>query len=164
VDLEHWAAFQRSFRKVAEIVQEVADGGRGPSPETVTFLSGDVHFSYVSEVQRSSGSRIIQAVCSPVRNPLPRFLRYFTAFMSYGVAAPVGALVAKGAKVPKPPFSWKGLKRPWFDNNLASLEDYGDGLRIRWETGVVDDGDHLHPRLKEVAAMTIPARNSLATQ
>ncbi|MET1154503.1 alkaline phosphatase D family protein [Arthrobacter sp.] len=158
VDLEHWAAFQDSFRKVAGIVQEVADGGRGQAPETVTFLSGDVHFSYVSEVQRSSGSRIVQAVCSPVRNPLPRSLRYFTAFMSYGVAAPVGALVARGAKVPKPPFDWKGLKRPWFDNNLASLEDSGDGLRIRWETGVVDDGDHLHPRLQEVATVTIAPR------
>ncbi|UNK45162.1 alkaline phosphatase D family protein [Arthrobacter sulfonylureivorans] len=161
VDLEHWAAFQQSFRKVAGIVEEVADGGRGPAPETVTFLSGDVHFSYVSEVQRSSGSRIVQAVCSPVRNPLPRFLRYFTAVMSYGVAAPVGALVARGAKVPKPPFDWKGLKRPWFDNNLASLEDSGDGLRIRWETGVVDDGDHLHPRLKEVAALTIAPRSTV---
>ncbi|TJY72542.1 alkaline phosphatase family protein [Arthrobacter sp. CAU 1506] len=158
VDLEHWAAFQHSFRKVAEMVQEVADGERGPAPETVTFLSGDVHFSYVSEVQRSSGSRIVQAVCSPVRNPLPRVLRYFTAVMSYGVAAPVGALVAKGAKVPKPPFDWKGLKRPWFDNNLASLQVSDDGLRIRWETGVVDDGDHLHPRLQEVAAMTIAPR------
>jgi hypothetical protein len=162
VDLEHWAAFQDSFRKVAAMVQEVADGGRGPAPETVTFLSGDVHFSYVSEVQRASGSRIVQAVCSPVRNPLPRFLRYFTALMSYGVAAPVGALVARGAKVPNPPFDWKGLKRPWFDNNLASLEDSGDGLRIRWETGVVDDGDHLHPRLQEVAAMTIAPRGSPA--
>ncbi|MFT4469330.1 alkaline phosphatase D family protein [Arthrobacter sulfonylureivorans] len=158
VDLEHWAAFQHSFRKVAEMVQEVADGERGPAPETVTFLSGDVHFSYVSEVQRSSGSRIVQAVCSPVRNPLPRLLRYFTAVMSYGVAAPVGALVAKGAKVPKPPFDWKGLKRPWFDNNLASLQVSDDGLSIRWETGVVDDGDHLHPRLQEVAAMTIAPR------
>ncbi len=162
VDLEHWAAFQHSFRKVAAMVQEVADGGRGPAPETVTFLSGDVHFSYVSEVQRSAGSRIVQAVCSPVRNPLPRVLRYFTAFMSYGVAAPVGALVARGAKVPKPPFDWKGLKRPWFDNNLASLEVSGDGLRIRWETGVVDDGDHQHPRLEEVAAVTITPRGTPA--
>ncbi len=65
VDLEHWGAFQNSFRKVAGMVSEVADGKRGPAPEIIAFLSGDVHFSYVSEVERSSGSRIVQAVCSP---------------------------------------------------------------------------------------------------
>ncbi|WP_343212951.1 alkaline phosphatase D family protein [Arthrobacter sp. H5] len=38
VDLEHWAAFQKSFRAVADMATEVADGKRGPAPETVTFL------------------------------------------------------------------------------------------------------------------------------
>ena len=49
VDLEHWAAFQESFAQVSEMVLEVARGERGRAPETVTFLSGDVHHSYVSE-------------------------------------------------------------------------------------------------------------------
>ena len=52
VDLEHWAAFQNSFQAVAGIATELADGDRGPSPLTVTFLSGDVHFSYLAEVER----------------------------------------------------------------------------------------------------------------
>ncbi|MBG6181315.1 alkaline phosphatase D family protein [Arthrobacter sp. CAN_A1] len=158
VDLEHWGAFQRSFRAVAGMAVEVADGKRGPAPETVTFLSGDVHFSYVSEVERSSGSRIIQAVCSPIRNPLPRAMRFLTAILSYGVASPVGALVARSAKVPDPPFRWSGVKGPWFDNNLAGLQDGPDGLRFWWERGVVDDGDHLSPRLEEVATVTVSPR------
>lgn len=168
-DLEHWAAFQNSFRKVADMVSEVADGKRGEAPAIIAFLSGDVHFSYVSEVERSSGSRIMQAVCSPIRNPLPRLTRFFTAIMSYGLAAPVGALVARSARVADPPFRWAGVKGPWFDNNLAHLEVTSDeGLRLWWLTGVVDDGDQLHPRLKEVAALTVvprraehPARESL---
>ena len=158
VDMEHWAAFQKSFRAVATMVTEVADGKRGPAPQTITFLSGDVHFSYVSEVERSSGSRIVQAVCSPIRNPLPRVMRFATATLSYGVASPVGALVARTAKVPSPPFTWKGIKGPWFDNNLAGLEDTADGLKLWWETGEVENGDHLHPRLKEVAAVTVSPR------
>ncbi|MEJ1194909.1 alkaline phosphatase D family protein [Pseudarthrobacter sp. CCNWLW207] len=160
VDLEHWAAFQKSFREVAAMAAEVADGERGASPDTVTFLSGDVHFSYVAEVERSSGSRIMQAVCSPIRNPLPRLMRYFGAIMAYGLAAPVGALVARSARVPEPPFRWKRVKGPWFNNNLASLEVAPDGLKLWWQTGVVEEGDELHPRLETVAALTVAPRSS----
>jgi hypothetical protein len=159
-DLEHWGAFQNSFRKVAAIVSEVADGKRGPAPATIAFLSGDVHFSYVSEVERSSGSRIVQAVCSPIRNPLTRLKRTFVAITSYALAAPVGALVARSAKVPDPPFRWAGIEGPWFDNNLACLEARPEALRFWWQTGVVDGGDQLNPRLKEVASLTVNPRRS----
>jgi hypothetical protein len=159
-DLEHWGAFQDSFRKVAAIVSEVADGKRGPAPATIAFLSGDVHFSYVSEVERSSGSRIVQAVCSPIRNPLTRLKRTFVAITSYGLAAPVGALVARSAKVPDPPFRWAGIKGPWFDNNLAHLEVTPGGLKLVWRKGVVDGGDTLRPRLEEVASLTVVPRRA----
>lgn len=160
VDLEHWGAFQKSFQQVAAMATEVADGKRGPSPETVTFLSGDVHFSYVAEVERSSGSRIMQAVCSPIRNPLPRLMRYFGAVMAYGLAAPLGALVARSARVPDPPFRWTRVEGPWFNNNLASLEVAPDGMKLWWQTGVVDEADNLHPRLETVASLTVAPRSS----
>jgi hypothetical protein len=159
-DLEHWGAFQNSFQQLSAMVTEVADGKRGTSPETVTFVSGDVHFSYVSEVSRTSGSRVIQAVCSPIRNPLPRLLRSFGAVMSYGFAAPVGAAVARSARVPDPPFTWSGIKGPWFDNNLATLEVVPGGLKLRWEKGVVHGGDHLHPKLEGVAELIVTSRTA----
>lgn len=158
LDLEHWGAFQQSFQAVAVMAAEVADGKRGPSPDTVTFLSGDVHFSYVSEVDRSSGSRIVQAVCSPIRNPLTRLMRFVTAILSYGLAEPVGALVARSAKVPDPPFRWSGVKGPWFDNNLACLEVTPQGLQLWWQRGVEKRGDPLQPGLERVASVTIAAR------
>ena len=158
VDLEHWAAFQNSFQAVARIATEVADGERGPAPQTVTFLSGDVHYSFLAEVERESGGRILQAVCSPVRNPLPRLLRWFAVVMSYGVATPIGAVAARSVHVPDPPFRWHTVKGPWFDNNLALLEDGPDGLTMTWHTGVVDRGDEAHPRLEDVASVTVPAR------
>ena len=83
--------------------------------ETVTFLSGDVHHSYVSEVDRphwAGSSRIIQAVCSPIRNPLPRKMRFATAVLAYAVAGPMGKLVARSAKVPDAPFRWQQHRRP----------------------------------------------------
>ena len=158
LDLEHWAAFQKSFQRVAAMAAEVADGKRGSAPETVMFLSGDVHFSYVSEVRRATGSRIIQAVCSPIRNPLPRLMRYVTGLSSYGLSASLGALAARSAKVPDPPYKWSGIKGPWFDNNLACLEVTPEGMDLWWQKGVVEGGDQLHPQLERVASLTIAAR------
>ena len=158
VDLEHWGAFQRSFREVARMVTEVADGQRGAAPDTVTFLSGDVHYSTVSEVERTSGSRIVQAVCSPIRNPLPRAMRSFSAVLAYGIATRLSARLARSAGVASPPFRWAGIKGPWFDNCLASLDDPPAGLTIRWEKGVVHAGDHRHPLVENVATVVLEPR------
>ena len=50
VDLEHWGAFSSGFVEVFELVMSVARGERGRPPATITFLSGDVHHSYVADV------------------------------------------------------------------------------------------------------------------
>ncbi len=166
-DLEHWAAFQDAFQKVLGMTLEVARGERGAAPGTVTFLSGDVHHSYVAEVnpkdpaeERRTTSRIIQAVCSPIRNPMPRKQRFLVALMAYAIAGPIGHLAARSAKVPNLPVDWTMVKGPWFDNNLATLEVRGRGLHIWWATGVVDDDQHERPRLVEVASVDFEPRRA----
>ncbi|QIK76490.1 alkaline phosphatase D family protein [Nocardioides piscis] len=160
VDLEHWAAFQDSFQRVADMAIEVSQGRRGRAPVSVTFLSGDVHHSYVSEARlarresrrgRALQGRLIQAVCSPIRNPLPRSMRFATAVLSYGVAGPLGRLASRSAKVATSPITWKYAKGPWFDNNLAFLELSPSTLRMWWVSGKVVDGDHASPVLTKVA-------------
>jgi hypothetical protein len=158
VDLEHWAAWQNSFQSLARIVTDIADGRRGTAPETLMFLSGDVHFSYIAEIERTRGGRVVQAVCSPVRNPLPIAMRWFSVVMSYGLARPVGAVVARSAKVPDPPFSWSTLKGPWFDNNLSLLQDTAEGLELTWHKGVVENGEERHPRIDEVSRIVVGPR------
>jgi hypothetical protein len=164
LDLEHWAAFQEAFQKVSAMTLEVARGERGQPPRTITYLSGDVHHSYVSEARPTPEeyqergpirSRIIQATCSPIRNPMPRRLRFLVAVLAYGVAGPIGHVVAKSAKVPEAPLTWKPLQGPWFDNNLATLEVTGSGLRMWWATGMVDGGQHDRPRLARVSEVDV---------
>ena len=122
VDLEHWAAFQEAFQDVAQMVVEVADGKRGKAPQTVTFLSGDVHHSYLAEVERphwAGSSRIMQAVCSPIRNPLPRKMRFVTAALAYAIAGPMGKLVAHSAKVANAPFSWHNIAETYVTERVG---------------------------------------------
>jgi hypothetical protein len=159
VDLEHWGAFQTSFQQVAHQAMEVAAGKRGRAPSTVTFLSGDVHHSYVSEARPTRGgpalrSTVLQAVCSPIRNPLSRNMRFATAVLSYGIAGPMGRLASKSARVPDAPLRWTYAEGPWFDNNLAFLRLAGPSLRMWWVTGEVVD-DHDRPRLAKVESYAL---------
>ena len=137
-DLEHWGAFQQTFQRLARLSADVAAGRRGPAPATVMWLSGDVHHSYLAEAELPAGTpgRLLQAVCSPIRNPLPRPMRYVTAALAYGVAAAVGAAVARSAKVPDPPWTWKVTRGPWFDNSLATLDLDGRHATLAWESAL----------------------------
>ena len=155
VDLEHWAAFQEGFTEVAAMVTDVADGKRGEPPATVTFLSGDVHHSYVSEVERPGPCRILQAVCSPIRNPLPRAVRFVSAASAYGLAAPLGALAARSAKVPEAPFKWRSVAGPWFDNNIALLQIRGRDIEMRWLAGQAPASRPDQPTMEQVADVTL---------
>ena len=159
LDLEHWAAFQDGFAKVLDMVVEVAHGERGTAPGTITFLSGDVHNSYVTEIDHDQlgpgASRVIQAVCSPIRNPLPRQARIAQAMLGKGLARPLQFLVGRTSKVPNAPYQWPMTEGPWFDNNLATLQVRGRGLVMRWDLGVVEGDKYDEPDLREVARVVI---------
>ncbi|KRE36039.1 glycoside hydrolase [Janibacter sp. Soil728] len=159
VDLEHWGAFQSGFVEVFELVMSVARGERGHPPATVTFLSGDVHHSYVAEVSdpasHGARSRIVQAVCSPIRNPMPRGIRVLMSQMARGLVRPMRRLAVRTKGVPHLRYPWQLTQGPWFDNNLAVAEVHDGHLTLRWVTGDVVDGDDAHPRLRVVSTVEI---------
>ncbi len=159
LDLEHWAAFEEGFAEVLDLVVQVARGQRGRRPGTITFLSGDVHNSYVTQVDPAAvgagNSLIVQAVCSPIRNPLPRGVRVGQALLGKGLARPLQFLVNLTSKVPSPPFRWSVTHGPWFDNTLATLEVRGRGLVIRWDAGEVPGERYDEPDLHQIARIVI---------
>jgi PhoD-like phosphatase len=130
IDLEHWAAFQHSFRDVAASMLEAVRGERGAAPASVTILSGDVHYSYLARV---GGRPIAQVVCSPLRNPLAKRLRQANQLACRrGVRLPF-RLLARAAGVAASPLRWRLTKGPWFDNAIATIDLDGRAATVRWE-------------------------------
>jgi hypothetical protein len=125
VDLDHWAAFQLSFHKVAELLREVGSGKGGNAPASICLLSGDVHHAYLCEVgfRRGAGikSRVYQAVCSPLRNPLGASERRKARVAVSRPAWVVARLIARAAGASDPELGWRFLEGPYFDNQVASL-------------------------------------------
>lgn len=157
MDLEHWAAFQDAFQRVCRMAQEAAGGLRGDPPGSIVFLSGDVHHSYIAEADWPHSTRLLQFVCSPIRNPLPRPVRAANVVASHHLAGVVGSPLAARAEVPAPPFTWRTMAGPWYDNNIAIMRLDERGIRVSWWTGAVERHDHDRPRLTPVARFTLPA-------
>ncbi|PSL08299.1 PhoD-like phosphatase [Haloactinopolyspora alba] len=136
VDLEHWAAFGRSFRAMARLVTEIATTPDGPG--TISFLSGDVHYSYGARMsypgESARTSRVHQLVCSPLRNPLSRTIRYLNGAAAFAVARVVGSALMRLARVPDAGVDWSITSGPRFDNALATLELSNGAGRVRWHT------------------------------
>lgn len=125
VDLEHWAAYQRSFRHLAELLRSVSRGDRGDSPATITILSGDVHTTYIASVGlgRGSGPSLVnQVVCSPFRNPLNSRERRVVKTTGSRAAATVFARLARASGVQPPSVKWTLSTPRSFENSIGELE------------------------------------------
>ncbi len=137
-DLEHWAAFNRSFDRMADLLAEV--GSRADAPATITFLSGDVHFAYLARAafpgRPEVRSRIYQAVCSPLRNPLPGVVSLGQRLACSPRAARIGRALARRAGVRDPELAWQVVGGPAFGNEVATLEVDGRSAVLTVERAV----------------------------
>ncbi|WP_031101464.1 MULTISPECIES: alkaline phosphatase D family protein [unclassified Streptomyces] len=133
-DLEHWAAFPRSFAGLADLIAEVAAAPGAPA--SVCVLSGDVHHGYVAEATWRSGDLgipVVQLTCSPVHNSVPAAMRIG---FRVGWSAParfLGRLLARHGRNPKPPVRWRKRGGPWFGNQLMTLTLNGRSAHLRLE-------------------------------
>ena len=146
-DLEHWAAFHHSFAQIAELVRAVAAGERGAAPATVLMLGGDIHHAYLARADLpGADSAVWQAVCSPFRNPLDRHERVAAQLGATRPAERVARFIARRAGVADPPFAWRLVQKPTFDNQFATIEIDGRSATLRIERTV--PGDWRQPKLE----------------
>lgn len=110
LDLDHWASFEQSFRRLTDLIEGVGAGRAGRPPATIVVLSGDVHNAYVVEAAFPAGadvrSSVYQLVCSPFRNPLDRRDRIAERFAAGRTAGVLGRALAAAAGVARPRLRW----------------------------------------------------------
>jgi hypothetical protein len=154
LDLEHWAAFDRSFRRLAHTLAEVAAGRRGRAPASVVLLSGDVHHAYVAEAEADGAQSVLaQVVCSPFRNPLSKWERRMVKTAQSRQVAAVTRRLARRAGVRPPQIGWEITDGPWFDNQIGELTI--DGRRMDVALAKSPPGDPERPRLEPVLRRTL---------
>ena len=124
VDLEHWAAFNRSFEQLCDWLRRIARGAEETQPPaTILLLGGDVHCSSMSEVDLGSGSCTRVTSSSARRSAIrssPTERRILQATGSR-FAAKTFALLAKLARVEPPSTRWAPIRKPTFENALGEL-------------------------------------------
>lgn len=137
IDLEHWAAFRRSFERFVALLRRVGSGEDGDAPSTIVLLSGDVHFSYAARVafppHAGVRSRVHQVVASPMRNTVEIAIRRVHRFAGSSVGERLGRWLQQGAGVPELPIRWRLTHGPWFHNVVAVLEFEDDEAHLRFE-------------------------------
>ena len=137
-DLEHWAAFRKSFERLTDLLGAVGRGehAAGAAPATVCVLSGDVHHAYAAEAHYPEpvDARIFQLTCSPLNNFVPPAMRV-TFRVTWGRVAEfvVRRLLRLVGPVPAPPITWRRVCGPYFGNEIASLVLDGRRAELRLE-------------------------------
>jgi PhoD-like phosphatase len=145
VDFDHWAAFQLSFQRMRVLLEEIGSGKRGKPPASIVILSGDVHHAYLCDVafKRSAAmkSPVLQAVCSPYRNPLDERER---KVVRAGFSRPFGLFaraLRRLAGAPDPGIRWRLLEGPYFDNQVGTVRLDGREAIVRLDKTVAGDKD-----------------------
>ncbi len=144
-DFDHWAAFQFSFQRLRELLEEVGSGKRGKPPASIVILSGDVHHAYLCDVafrrEAEVESRVVQAVCSPYRNPLDENER---RAIRLGFSRPFSRFaraLARLSGAPDPGIRWRLLEGPYFDNQVGTVRLDGREAIVRLDKTVAGEED-----------------------
>lgn len=154
--MDQWASFQRSFRRLVELLDDVAHGRVGDPPASIVLLSGDVHHCYLAEVgfgSRASRSAVWQVVCSALRKELRPHERAIIEFGHSATAARFTKRLARAVGVPDVPVGWRVVERPAYANQIATLTLDGERSHVVLEAVV--DGSWREPRLETAFERTL---------
>ena len=158
LDLEHWAAFGRSFERLAGLIAAVGRGeygGAAGAPSTVCVLSGDVHHAYIAAASMAGGTRsaVYQLTCSPLHNRVPAAMKLaFRAGWSAVAERSVRVVIGSVARIPRPSTRWHRLAGPLFGNDVMSLTLDGPRAQV-WLDQAGPDASR--PELHEITRLRL---------
>ena len=147
VDLEHWAAYQRSFHRLVDLLRSISNGLDGEPPASIVLVSGDVHMTYAVSVDLGEGagtSRVLQLVCSPFRNPLDAHERRVVRITGSRAVGAVFTRLARLCGVTGTGASWELTTERTFENAIGELDL--DGRQI--DVTLFSVGSHPETDLK----------------
>ncbi|GAA3726179.1 alkaline phosphatase D family protein [Plantactinospora mayteni] len=154
LDLEHWAAFRRSFDALAQVFARLGSGPAGqpgdrvgagpayPTPASISVLSGDVHHSYVARARFPGGptsTPVHQLTCSPIHNQIPGPMRPLLRLGWWRGPSVAARALARTAGIKRPPVRWRKLDGPYFGNAVSTLQHQGRTAEVTIE-GTTPDG------------------------
>jgi hypothetical protein len=122
-DLEHWAAFGRSFERLGAALTAVARGEHGRAPSTALVLSGDVHHAYAAELVQPGDltSRVHQLTVSPLHNQAPHPIRVGFKIGWSARARRFTERLARWARAEPTRLGWEKQAGPFFGNQIGEL-------------------------------------------
>ena len=144
--MDHWAAFQRSFAALQDLLESLVQGRLGTPPRSAILLSGDVHHCYLAEVGFPPGVRraeascdrgptpVWQVVCSGLRKQLEPRERRAIAFGTSRAGAALARALARSAGVRPSRLGWRQVDGPAYDNQIATLTATSDQATVVIET------------------------------
>ena len=152
-DLEHWAAFRRSWQRLADVIEGKVRAVGPTGATSVLVLSGDVHYSYAAQMHFPRGAHrpVWQLVSSPMRYPTPRLLEQAFEVAATRLSSAIGGVLARLAFVPATEATWSARAGPFQHNGVAELYLDGDHARVAF---LAAHGD-TDPRLEIVRELDL---------
>jgi hypothetical protein len=145
VDLEHWAAFRRSFSGMVDLLGRVVDVPEPPA--SVLLLSGDVHCSYTARARlhdvEHPGTGLHQLTMSPFRNPLEQPLKAANRAFERPWVRRVMHRLARSAGVEDVGIDWEVDHGPWFSNGVMTVVIQGRRVSIEVDHARLDHGEQV---------------------
>ncbi|HVE19832.1 MAG TPA: hypothetical protein VNB52_12130, partial [Ilumatobacteraceae bacterium] len=131
-DMEDWSAFRASFNALVALLGQLGASSRADAPATISVLSGDIHFSYASEIlfPWPMKSRVHQLVSSPIRNALRPPESTAMRLAKSRIAAILGRVLRRGAGRKPPSLSWQVDVGPIFANSLGEITFQNRSARL----------------------------------
>jgi hypothetical protein len=141
IDLDHWPAFGRSFDAMVALLAELGSASRAERPASISVLSGDIHFSYHSEIEfppeLNVATPVHQLVNSPMRNALRPHERATIRFALSRVGQGVARMLRWSVRNEPPAVTWQLDQGPVFDNCIGEITFDGDDAKLSIERALV---------------------------